>query len=417
MSSPNIVHTSVHSAVYRFTLQAALVLAGCLTTQVASSQNTGTIKIGMVMAKQGPGAEQGEYLAQGTMLALEQQGNKILGRAAEIIWLDEPSPLAAQQSMEKLIGEDKVVAVVGGGISANALAMAAVAKRAKIPYIANNAAATDITGKECNRYTFRVQAPSAVQARALAPFLKEKGTNWYFLVASYAFGTDVLNSFGDYLKQAGGKIAGVDQVPLSTPDFSSFILKVRQSKPDVLVGGLSSGDLSNFLKQWNEMGMKGKVPVAEIAIGDSDLWSIGPEAATGIFTKPWYYKDPNNPAEEKAFVEAYQKKYKRVPADKAFLGWFSMRTLLASIENAKSTDPAAIVRALEKWRGTVGTVSIGYREWDHQMMRPLIVTSVKPKITDPKDMLDVVKTVPTNAADLDAMYGTKSEVGCKMEAL
>jgi branched-chain amino acid transport system substrate-binding protein len=402
---------------HRHALIAGVLLAAVLSVQFANAQSTGTIKIGMVLAKQGASAEQSEYLAQGSIMALEQQGNKILGRPAEIVWLDEPSPLAAQQSMEKLIGEEKVVAVVGGNVSANALAMAAVAKRAKIPYIANNAAATDITGKECNRYTFRVQAPSAVQARALAPFLTESGKNWYFLVASYAFGTDILNSFGSYLKEVGGKVVGTDQVPLNTPDYSSFILKIRQAKPDVVVGGLSSGDLSNFLKQWNEMGMKGKIPFAEIAIGDSDLWSIGPDAATGIFTKPWYYKDPNNSPEEKAFAEAYQKKYKRVAADKAFLGWFAMRTLLGSIENAKSTEPAAIVNALEKWRGKVAGVPIGYREWDHQMLRPLIVTGVKPKITDPTDMLNVLKTVPANAADLDSIFGSKAEVGCQLGPL
>ena len=76
-------------------------------------------------------------------------------------------------------------------------------------------------------------------------------------------------------------------MPLNTADFSSFILKIRQAKPDVVVGGLSAGDLSTFLKQWNELGMKGKIPFVEIAIGDTDIWAVGPEAATGTFTKLW----------------------------------------------------------------------------------------------------------------------------------
>ena len=65
-------------------------------------------------------------------------------------------------------------------------------------------------------------------------------------------------------------------MPLNTPDYSSFILKIRQAKPDVVLGGLSAGDLSTFLKQWNELGMRGKIPFAEIAIGDTDIWSVGP---------------------------------------------------------------------------------------------------------------------------------------------
>ena len=64
----------------------------------------------------------------------------------------------------------------------------------------------------------------------------------------------------------------------------------------MVLGGLSAGDLSTFLKQWNELGMKGKIPFCEIAIGDTDIWAVGPEAANGIFTKLWWYNNPEQPA-------------------------------------------------------------------------------------------------------------------------
>ena len=143
----------------------------------------------------------------------------------------------------------------------------------------------------------------------LAPYALNYGKRWYHITASFAFGQDILRSSRELLKQAGGTEVGVDEVPLNTADFSSFILKIRQAKPDVVVGGLSAGDLSTFLKQWNELGMRGKIPFVEIAIGDTDIWAVGPDAATGTFTKMWYYKNPNNPPEEKAFAAAYEKKY------------------------------------------------------------------------------------------------------------
>lgn len=400
-----------------FFYSAAAVAVGMALPMLASAESNEPIKIGLVLAKQGAMAEQSQYIAQGTFLALEQQGNKILGRPAEIIWLDEPTPLAAQQNMQKLIDEDKVVAVLGGGISANALALSALAKRAKIPYVANNAAATDITGKECNRYTFRVQAPVPVQARALAPYLSELGDRWYFLAASYAFGQDIVHSFDALAKQAGATVVGQDLVPLNTPDYSSYILKIRQAKPDVVVGGLAAADISTFLKQWNEMGMKGKIPFAEIAIGDTDIWAVGPTAASGIFTKPWYYNDANNSPESKAFADAYQAKYNRPAADKAWMGWFAARSLLESIEQAGSTDPAAIVQAMEKWQGKEGDLPVYYRPWDHQMIRPMIVVGVKPEIKDKSDFFDVLKTVPGTAAELEAMFGTQAEIGCSMGEL
>ena len=61
-----------------------------------------TIKIGLLLAKTGDIAAQTEYLANGTYLALEERGNKIMGQPAELVWLDEPSPQGSQQNMQRL---------------------------------------------------------------------------------------------------------------------------------------------------------------------------------------------------------------------------------------------------------------------------------------------------------------------------
>src|SRR5690349_8705146 len=326
------------------------------------------IRIGLLLAKTGQIAAQTEYLANGTFLALEERGNKIMGQPAELVWLDEPSPQAATQNMQKLVQEDKVCAVLGGSLSSNALAEEAKAAELKIPFVCDNAAATDITGKNCNRYTFRLNTPVAVQSRMLAPYALSYGKKWYHITASYAFGQDILKTSRELLKAAGGTEVGVDEVPLNTADFSSFILKIRQAKPDVVVGGLSAGDLTTFLKQWNELGMKGKIPFVEIAIGDTDIWGVGPEAANGTFTKLWDAFNANNPPEEKAFAAAYTRKYRKPPADKAWMGWIAARSLFESIDAAQSTEPMAIVDALEAWKAQAGPSSYSYRRSDHQML-------------------------------------------------
>ena len=79
------------------------------------------IRIGLLLAKTGQIAPQTEYLANGTMLALEERGNKIMGQPAELIWLDEPSPQAATQNMQKLVQENKVCAILGGSLSSLSL--------------------------------------------------------------------------------------------------------------------------------------------------------------------------------------------------------------------------------------------------------------------------------------------------------
>jgi branched-chain amino acid transport system substrate-binding protein len=394
----------------------AVVLCGSAILATPSMAEK-SIKIGLVLAKQGAMAEQSGYLSQGTFLALKQHGNKLLGRPAEVIWVDEPTPQEAQQNMQKLIDGNKVVAVLGGGISANALAMASVAERARIPYIANNAAATDITGKRCNRYTFRIQPPVSVQANALAPYMEKLGKRWYFMIADYAFGQDIENSFGDWLKKADGEMVGRDRVPLNTADYSSFILKIRHARPDVVVGGLAASDLTNFLKQWNELKMKGEVPFSEVAISDTDIWGVGKDAATGIYSTPWYYNNPENSEEDRKFIQAYVNEYGRVPAVKAWMGWYAMRSLLEAIENAKSTEPQRIVQALEEWRDTTSKRPAYYRAWDHQLLHSVLVVGVKPHITDDKDYFDVLATMPAADVDLETIFGSKAGSDCKLGSL
>jgi branched-chain amino acid transport system substrate-binding protein len=394
---------------------AALLGAGGLARPFISRAHADEpIRIGLLLAKTGDIAPQAEYLANGSFLALAERGNKIMGKPAELVWLDEPSPQGAQQNMQKLAQENKVVAILGGALSSSALAEEATAPGLKVPLLIENAAATDITGKNCNKFTFRLNTPVAVQARMFAPFALTYGKKWYFLTASYAFGQDIKNSFHDLLAKAGGTAVGGDEVPLNTPDYSSFILKIRAAQPDVVLGGIPAGDLSTFLKQWNELGMKGKIPVAEIAIGDTDIWAVGPEAATGIYTSLWWYKNPANPPNEQKFAADYLAKYGKPAADKAWMGWVMTSSLLDSIEAAKSTEPAAIIAALENWKGGTDANPYQFRKSDHQLMLRNLVVQVKDKITDKWDYFDVKSVVPQNAADLDAVFGTPEQVGCHM---
>jgi branched-chain amino acid transport system substrate-binding protein len=394
---------------------ATLLAAGGLAAPfIRRSLADEPIRIGLLLAKTGDIAPQTEYLANGSYLALAERGNKIMGRPAEFVWLDEPTPQGAQQNMQKLAQEQKVVAILGGALSSSALAEEATAPGLKIPLLIENAAATDITGKNCNKFTFRLNTPVAVQARMFAPYVLGYGKKWYFLTASYAFGQDIKNSFRDLLAKAGGTAVGGDEVPLNTPDYSSFILKIRAAQPDVVLGGVPAGDLSTFLKQWNELGMKGKIPVAEIAIGDTDIWAVGPEAATGIFTSLWWYKNPANPPEEQKFAADYLAKHGKPAADKAWMGWMMSRSLFESIDAAKSTEPMAIVEALENWKGGTNDNPISYRKSDHQLLLKNLVVQVKDKITDKWDYFDVKAVVPKDTGDLDAVFGTMDQTGCHM---
>ena len=274
----------------------------------------------------------------------------------------------------------------------------------------DNAAATEISGKNCNHYTFRLNTPVAVQAAMFAPYmhgLRQEVVFHHRLLCIRPGHRQVASRRA--LPKAGGTDVGDDSVPLNTPDYSSFILKIRQAKPDMVLGGVSAGDLSTFLKQWNELGMKGKIPFCEIAIGDTDIWAVGPEAATGLYTSLWWYNNPNNPPEEKALAAAYLKKYGKPAADKAWMGWIAAKSLFESIDAAKSTEPRRSSRRWKAGRAAPAANPYYWRKGDHQMLLRNLVVQVKPKITDKWDYFDVKGVVPENAADLDKVFGTPEE--------
>ena len=389
---------------------AGLAGASLLAARPVRAQAGEPVKIGVVLPKQGTFAELGEGAANAVTLTLEQGGSKILGRPARLIWLDDPNPQSAQQNMQKLIEEEKVAAVIGGASGATALALAALAKRTKTPFITLSGAAA-LTGKDCNRYTFRSNAPAPVAVRAIAPVLLAQGKRWYFLMPDYAFGQDVYAAYKAYLDANGGQQVGYDKTPLGTTDFSGYILKIRQAKPDNVVTALSGNDLPAFLKQYADFGMKGGAPVSSPIIADTDIVAAG-QQASGIYGKVWHYKDKLNAPADDAFADAYIKKHAKPPHSNAFLAALSMRLLMASIEKAGSTSPEAIVRALEAIRLDQGDFPAYFREWDHQLMHRVLVLRVRPQFTDPWDALDVVSSVPDAAAGLDGLYGARADTAC-----
>jgi len=273
---------------------------------VITARAAEAIKIGVLLPKSGPYAVQGETGKNGAQIAVDDFGGSVLDRPVQIIWLDESSPQSSQQNMRKLIEEEKVTAVQGGVSSGDVLAIMPVAEQAKMLLMATGPNATEITGKNCNKYTFRVDLPNKVTVQSVYPQLKERGKNWYFIVASYAWGIDAYNQMKDVLVKDGGTVLGYDQAPLGTTDFSSYILKLRQAKPDVLYVGLGGTDLTNLLKQMHEIGLTRQMGLSAPIVNDSDLWTAGPDAAFGTYPKLWNYTGPHLSKRSSEFADAYK---------------------------------------------------------------------------------------------------------------
>ncbi|MGI4815536.1 MAG: ABC transporter substrate-binding protein [Janthinobacterium lividum] len=397
-----------------------MLAAATLTTAVYSSApvqaaETAPVSIGLVLAKQGNFGELGTEAERGVMLAAEQVNSKVLGRPIQVTWYDDPDPQTAQQNMAKLADSQHVVGIIAGNSSASALAETAVAKRIKIPTIIAVASAKDVTGAQCNRYTFRTYYPADVATRAFVPAMMEKGRKWYFLTPNYAAGHDAYAAMKTDLVARGGTEVANDLLPVGTTDFSSLILKIRQADPDVVAVSFSGADLTNFLKQYAQYKMPAHIAIGSPFFGESSFWAIDKDASTGRYTTLWLYADPSNPPDERLFAKTYQAKYGSPATLVAWEGWTSMRALLRAIEEAKSTDARAIVGRLESIKWTDRPTPSYYRVWDHQFIHPLSIVDAHPPKRNKWDTFNIVKAVPDPGVDPDSIFGAKAQSACAMD--
>jgi len=382
---------------------------------IRTSRADEPIKIGLLLPKSGPYAIQGEQGHNGATLAVEDAGGEVLGRPVQLVWLDENGPQATQQNMRKLVQEQQVAAVQGGISSGDVLAIMPVAEREKILLMASGPNATQITGKNCNRYTFRVDLPNHVTVRSVYPRLAEHGKNWYFLYASYAWGIDGYHQMRAVLKQNGGAVVGADQTPLGTTDFSSYILKIISARPDAIFLGIGGTDLTNFLKQFHEMGLTHKIPLSSLICNDTDLWAAGPRAAAGVYPKIWNYAGDQNTQLSHQFANKYQAKFGKPPESQAWQDWFATTAILTAIKQTKSTETAKLVGFLEQHKfDGYKKRAIYFRAWDHQLIQPTLVAEVKPKITTRYDYFNIVAIQPKADEPLDALYGSRANSKCHL---
>ena len=382
---------------------------------VVTARAQEAIKLGVLLPKSGPYTVQGQTGHNGAQIAVDDFNGHVLDRPIELVWLDEPNPQTSQQNMRKLVEEEKVVAVQGGISSGDVLAIMPIAQRAKTLLMATGPNATEITGKNCNRYTFRIDLPNKVTVNTVYPTLKQHGKKWYFVSASYAWGIDAYNQMKDVLVKDGGTVLGFDQAPLGTTDFSSYILKLRQANPEVIYVGIGGTDLTNFLKQLHEIGMTRKMPLSSPIVNDSDLWAAGPEAAFGIYPKLWNYTGAHNTPRSQQFAKAYQQKHGEPPEVQGWQDWFGATAVLTAIKETKSTDSKQLIEFLEQHRFEgYKDMPIWFRDFDHQLIQPTLVAAVKDKITDKYDYFDITAEFPQDANQLDAFFGSQQDVGCSL---
>jgi branched-chain amino acid transport system substrate-binding protein len=293
------------------TLLAVAAVAGLAgIAGVAHAQDA--LKIGLIGTYSGPYADYGRQFDAGVALYLKEHGGKIAGRTVEIIKKDTagPAPDAAKRIAQELIVRDKVQILTGLDFSPNAYAVASVATQAKIPTVVMNASSSAITTSSpyVARLSFTVQQVSDPMARWM---LKNGIKEAQVVVADYASGTDAYTAFKKAFEDGGGKVLGELRTPMNNPDFSAYVQRIKDAKPQSVFFFFPSGVMPPaFLKVWKERGMEEagiKLYATGEATDDSYLDATG-DVALGLITSHHYsYAHPS--AKNQKFVKDFEAQF------------------------------------------------------------------------------------------------------------
>jgi branched-chain amino acid transport system substrate-binding protein len=401
---------------------AAVAALGTLGFPAISRGQAEAIRIGHLTPRTGFLGPLGEYAVMGVNLAVDEinASGGVMGRKIDLIAEDSVNPQTASTKAERLIERDKVVAIIGEISSASGLAIAQVAQRNKILFFNTGCNSDELRGKACNRYMFHTEAANTMYVYAAGQALLRdgmvKGKKWYSLTADYAFGHDLLKAAKRFMQGNGGEFAADELVPTDAGDFSAYLLKIRNAKPDLVVSNLAGAQIGNFMKQYLEFGLP--YPVAGFGFDTAIAWGVGKGNVTGIWPLVWDSQVKTASAQK--FTDAFVKKYGKPPENQAWGDYMSTKHVAQAMNELKTTDSTKVAEHLEKGAkfDVMKSREGYYRNWDHQLMQEMYTIKFKPanEVKDKWDLFTLSAPVPAASQSLEAIAPTREDNNCTMPA-
>jgi branched-chain amino acid transport system substrate-binding protein len=361
----------------------------------------------------------GEYAVMGVRLAADEINNSggVMGRKIELVMEDSVNPQTASAKAERLIERDKVAMIIGEISSASGLAIGQVANRLKTVYINTGCNSDAMRGSSCNPYMFHIEGANSMYVMAVGQYLLRenlvRGKKWYSLTADYAFGHDLLRVAKKFMEANGGQFVADELVPTDATDFSPYLLKVRQARPDLVVSNLAGNQVTSFLKQYSEYGLS--FPVAGFVFDTVVAWGAGKGNFFGVWPLVWHHL-VDTPSSKK-YVEVFQKKYGKLPDNQSWGDYNSLKIVAQSMTETKSTDPQKLAEHLRKGAkfDVMKAREAYFRPYDNQMVMEMYAVRAKDpaKMKDQWDIYDALGAVPAANEDMEIIAPPKDGT-CKI---
>ncbi len=390
----------------RRTILKGLAAAGAVTTvsgfpfvnRLALGQQP--LKLGVVVPQTGPMALEAQEMLAATQIAVEDVNAEggVLGRKVEMVVRDsEFKPEVAKRKATELVEVEKAPFLVGAIVGFEGIAMAEVGCKNDVIVCFFGQNFLTVKGKMC-KYQFGNNLTPYQTAAAAARFVdaQKLGKKWHMLANNYSWPQMFERAYSLVAKQVGAEWTGVTWAPLGTRDFLPFLPKVAAAKADVVFITTWAADQVACAKQVQEFGL---AKHSQVIHSITEL-TFAEAAGKGVYENfysgmPWYWHLRDKFPAAKKYYDRHYALRKRAPGGYTASTYSTVRVLLDTAREVKSTDTDKVTRALEgrKFQYLKGPEEI--RACDHVNIQDVYLCRGKSAsaMKDAWDFFDIVQAV------------------------
>jgi branched-chain amino acid transport system substrate-binding protein len=340
----------------RVSFAAALAAALLSLAGTAQAQGQPPVVVGLAIPLSPPGDPTGgQLIRRGAELGVEYVNSEMKGflggRQIQISVQDSQGrPEAGVAAYRKLVTEDKAIGVTGFFHSSVNLAVNEVAKEMGVPTLATQASAADITAKHYD-IAFRTHAIDPLRAAAWLELVKQRGFKKVSIIAETTdYGIGLIGETQKQVK-AGKLPVELQSVTFdrAVTDLTPQLLQVKAFKPDFIIN-IGVGQLLDLIiDQAETIGLLPQTPmiVSYDAPVRPQFWQLHAKNGSGIYFIA-YFSPKQKLSDAGAWLaKKYEEKYKEPAVYSSLQGFMDVLIFAQAAELAKTTEPKALIKALE----------------------------------------------------------------------
>jgi ABC-type branched-subunit amino acid transport system substrate-binding protein len=350
-----LVLTACQPQVVTQTVEVTKVVPVVITTTPQPTTEAGTIRIGGIGPLSAPGDVVGGIAMQYAMNLAVQDINAqggVLGKQVELVFADtEGLPERGTAVAERLINNDKVVAIAGEYHSAVGLAVLEVAHKYGIPVVFAETWSDAITATGYPE-VFRIAPASTMNSRASADWLKAAGAKNVVIIAENTdYGTGQVASDKTFFEQDGISVLDSIFVELNTQDFQPILARIQAMNPapDAIRVDVTGQASYNLEQQMVDLGIAPSAKTIGNFSSDAiapEYWQSVPNGNYATFSyiglPPSLYNDTT-----RHVIDEYKNVFKTEPASYVLEAYDSVWIVADAIKRAGTTDSKALITAIE----------------------------------------------------------------------